>query len=622
MLQIIHERIKGWIAGIIIAVISASFVLWGIQYYLQAGQNGSNPVATVNGEKISQNELQATTQQLQRQYTAETRLAPTDTQNQQMQQYALQQLILNSVLLQSAKSAGFRVSTNQINQLILNLPQFQVNGQFSPQQYQQLLYANGLTSQQFLYQTSNAILLEQVQSGIENSAFVLSDEIKTAYNLLYQQRSFKYVVVPSSNFFHSINITPAQIQQYYQKNTAQFRIPAKVSIEYIVLSPQEISKTITVTPAQIKQYYENNINNYRVPRRWKIERIFLPVSTTATPQQINMAQEKAQAVEQQLKKGMSFATLMKKEEGMTQWVNEVDITSQFASYLSTMKPGQVSSPVKTNEGINIVRLIAFEPAKIKPLSTVEDEVKKRFIQQKANTVFSQQTNQLSEMTYTNPTTLEPAAKALKLNIQATNLFSQQGEKTGMASNSNVVATAFSEDVLQNGNNSNPITLKDGSVLVLRVKQHVPSRIPSLNEVIAPIKVNMTQQLAQIQSAIMAEKIQSAVDHDKNVDNLLSKNQLKWKMAIRVLRSDKHISPNILSAGFQLNLQKDHTTTTVVLPNGNSAVVQLQAIQWPNFNTLSSAAQKELMQKMADYFGQLDYQFYIQSTKKNATIKIK
>ncbi len=66
MLQNIHERVKGWIAGLILAVVSLSFVLWGVQYYLQSEGGKNKTVAKVNGEKISENELNVVFQRLQK----------------------------------------------------------------------------------------------------------------------------------------------------------------------------------------------------------------------------------------------------------------------------------------------------------------------------------------------------------------------------------------------------------------------------------------------------------------------------------------------------------------------------------------------------------------------------
>lgn len=621
MLQTIHEHIKGWIAGIIIALISASFVFWGIQYYLQSETNGSATLAKVNGKKITEKQLQQAARQLERQYTERTGSPPTETQSKALRQYALQQLIMNNALLQSAREAGFRISADQVNQFITSLPQLQVAGQFSQQRYQQLLYSNDLTSAQFFQQTSHALLLNQIQNGIEDSAFVLPNEVKRNYELLYQKRSFGYFIIPSSQLEKSVKITPKEIKNYYQKNKDKFKIPERVSIAYIVLSPKVIRSTMTVSAAEVKQYYQDNISNYRVPRRWKIERIFLPIPKKATTEQIKNVTDKMQALEKQLKKGVSFSRLMKQEDGVTQWVNEIKIPSKFAQYLSTMKPGDISPPFRTAQGMSLVRLLTARPATTRPFAEVKEKVKNRLIQKKVNRVMSKQSEQLSDITYTNPTTLQPAAKALKLKIQTTGLFSRDSKKTGILSNPNIVATAFSANVLQDGNNSNPITLKNGSLMVLRVKKHEPSQIPPLKNIVTQIKQRMTQRLAQAQAAILAEKIQTALNQGKSVKEISSQYHLVWKTKINVNRLDKKVSSAILTAAFNLDLKKGHAVTTAVLPNSDSAVVKLNAIKIVNYNKVSSKQRRALAQKIKQSLGQLDYQLYIKSIKKNADIKI-
>ena len=98
MLQKLHEGIKGWVAGAIIAIISLVFVLWGVEYYLQPGNAGGNTIAKVDGRKITEKELNLTFQQLQRQYTVQKGGLLTSQQNAELKQLALQQLISTNVL--------------------------------------------------------------------------------------------------------------------------------------------------------------------------------------------------------------------------------------------------------------------------------------------------------------------------------------------------------------------------------------------------------------------------------------------------------------------------------------------------------------------------------------------
>lgn len=621
MLQRLHERIKGWIAGTIIGVISLSFVLWGVQYYLQSARAGGGTVAKVDGKKITENELNSAYQRIQRQFTTHNGAPPTPTQNKQLKQFALQNLILNNVLLLAAENAGFRISQNQVNQFIMSIPNFAQNGIFSTQRYQQFLYSNSLTPNQFAQRASNLLLVNQVKMGMQSSAFVLPQEAKTGYGLLYQQRNFGYFVIASARFANSVKVTPQAIAKYYQQHQDTFKTPEKVSIAYIRLSPQAISKTTQVSKAEIKQYYQDNLDNYRTPQRWKIQRIFLSTPVGSTPQQIAIAQRKAQQLAARLKKGVNFPTLMKEQNGITQTLSQAEVSAQMSQVLSVLKAGHVSQPFKTSKGVNIVRLVAIVPAKTRSFSAVQAQVKKMLVQQKTNAILNKQNDQLANITYTNPTTLAPAATALNVQVQTSELFARQGAKSGIAANPNVIAAAFSDDVLQDGNNSNPIELKDGSIVVLRVKQHVPSRVPPLKEVSAHIKQRMTQQLMQAQAAIVAGKVQTALNQNKSIASVAREYHLTWHAKTAVTRHNKNIPSAIISAAFAATLQKGQAAATAVLKNGDSAAIKVLAIKNANFEHASAQQQQQLVNDMAKYLGQLEYQIYIKSAHKHAKIKM-
>ena len=194
MLQKISDRIQGWVAGIIIAVVAAVFALWGVEYYINRGDtNGSKPVAIVDGKHIYEKRLNALTRQLQQRIQAAQSNKPfTPQQQNQIKSLALQQLVSKTALLRAAEKQGFSASQQQVQQIVLQAPEFQVKGFFSTQRFQQFLLVTQMTELQFLAEIRGNFIMNQVAVGLEDSAFVLPNELKRAYQLIYQKRSFGY----------------------------------------------------------------------------------------------------------------------------------------------------------------------------------------------------------------------------------------------------------------------------------------------------------------------------------------------------------------------------------------------------------------------------------------------
>src|SRR3989339_1185323 len=190
MLQRIHENIKGWFAFLIFGLITVSFLIWGIMYYIEAMQKSSSMLAKVNGIKISDDQFNQAYQNAQKNVIQQQGGVLSDAQQAQLKQVVLNQLITRAVLSTEAKKLGFYVSRAEVNALVTQMPVFQVNGNFSPERFEQVLYSNGLTPEKFTEDLRYGLLINQVQFGLAKSNFLLPNELNKTYVLLNQQRDF------------------------------------------------------------------------------------------------------------------------------------------------------------------------------------------------------------------------------------------------------------------------------------------------------------------------------------------------------------------------------------------------------------------------------------------------
>ena len=94
---------------------------------------------------------------------------------------------------------------------------------------------------------------------------------------------------------------------------------------------------------------------------------------------------------------------------------------------------------------------------------------------------------LANVTYENPESLEAGARELGLPIRESGPVTRVGRSDDpVASQPAVVAAAFSSDVLDEGNNSEPIEFESGRVVVVRAFDHEPSRELNLEEARADV----------------------------------------------------------------------------------------------------------------------------------------
>jgi peptidyl-prolyl cis-trans isomerase D len=119
MLQTIRENSQGLVAKVIIGFIIAIMALFGVESIM----NGfiTNPtVAEVNGEEITEPELQTSVQNLIASVGGNLESLDEDL----IRQVALNQIIEDRLLRQSSKDAGLIISSDAIDLQIISNPQF------------------------------------------------------------------------------------------------------------------------------------------------------------------------------------------------------------------------------------------------------------------------------------------------------------------------------------------------------------------------------------------------------------------------------------------------------------------------------------------------------------------
>src|SRR3546814_19083254 len=103
---------------------------------------------------------------------------------------ALGSLIDRMLLLQSAKNANFAFSSEALDQLILQTPEFQVDGAFSAARFDQVIQQMGYSRLQFRQLLEQEMLIGQLRAGISGTGFVTDHQFHNFAPLQIQPRAF------------------------------------------------------------------------------------------------------------------------------------------------------------------------------------------------------------------------------------------------------------------------------------------------------------------------------------------------------------------------------------------------------------------------------------------------
>ncbi|KTD73028.1 SurA N-terminal domain-containing protein [Legionella tucsonensis] len=621
MLQKLNERIQGVVAWLVVILIGITFTLFGVDYYLQSHQT-TNSKVLVNGTPLT---IQSFENNYRRARSMQDIEQMTAADEKKLQNQVLDQMITNEVLVQAALNNGFDVSLNQADAAILSIPQFQEDGHFSAQKYQQALSAALFTQSSFQNEVKQGMLLNQQRFVFMGSSFALPDEIDRFVSLYMQSRDYDYLTIPVTHFEKDIHVSPKEIANYYKMHKKEFMAPEKVSLDYVTLSMHDIKNKIKISDDDVKRYYEDNQNSYLIPASWQVAHILFAVPENASQSDLEKIQQKANDAYQTLQKNpeqfehlvsqMSDDKLSVIDKGVLPWITAGQNNyNQILSHLT--KPGQISPPEKTKHGYEIFKLIAYKPVSVKPFPEVASSIKEQLIAEAAQTKYTQAMEQLSDLSYQSPDSLQPVAEALNLKIEKTQPFSRLGGTDNITKNTQVINAAFSHDVLDLNNNSEPIQIDNDSLVVVRVNQHWDEMEQSLEAVHDQINKILIKKIAEAKAKEIGKNLLNPVE-DKQQQELIDNNHLSWKLVARSTRDNDKVDTNINDMAF--NLLRPESRDGLVMPNGDYVVVRLKQIYDGKLSTLDREQQDSLIQQIEASYGMMDYDLYVKSLINRAQI---
>lgn len=577
MLQTIRDRAQGVFAWVMLIAVGIPFALWGIQNYIDTGTE--SPAAVVGDREIMDKEVTRAYEQ-----SLSSFIGIADFDEKKMKHEALERIIKEEVIAQTAEKKALTADDDQVRGLIQTLPYFQTEGKFDKEKYKIMLSAQGMSANQFAAQIRKALVMEQLQHSLLDTAFVTKDQVDTLLRLKNQERDVEYATV--SLKASSRVISDTEIDSYYQAHRADFRNEEKVSIDYLSVSLDDIAKTVQVTDEDLKKLYDEQKANFGSPERRKLSHILITLDDK-TDLADKAALAKITNIKQQLAKGEDFAKLASessadsvsaKKGGELGYLDKDAQEESFSKAAMSLKPGEVSGPVKTSFGYHLIKLTELLPATTKSFDEVKSQLLKTAQQNSAESRFYDIGQKLTEQTYEHPDSLEPAANQLGLKIQSTGVFTRDAGEA-IAMDESVRKAAFTEEVLQ-GRNSDPIELSDNKALVLRVKDHQPASDKPLEEVKASIIARIRDQDARAAVAKTAQALLAEVRAGKPLAESAKNMNLPVAKVGAVRRENDKLPNELVVALFKAfrPAADKPSFADVTLENGDQLVLAVTAIK--------------------------------------------
>jgi len=368
----------------LLAVIAA-FVIGFV--YVDMGLGGAGRVqhedrayaARVNGETIPYRDYDRALYYTQKNYEQMYRqpLSAEMIQAMGLPQQVLDSLVDQRLLLQEARRLHLSATPEEVRKKILEIPTLSPDGKFVGDELytRYVTGALGYTSTaEFEDELARDITLQKINSALQNSIVISPKAAEEEYRRVSENAKIKYVVVPTAREMAKVQVTPAEVDQYYRANQAKYAHGEQRALKYLLADSARMRSQIVPTEAELRKRYETTKEDYKRPESAHILHILIKVDPTAPPEQDAAAKAKAKAdsIVKELRAGADFAKLAKEnsedpsskdkggdmgfvDRGMT--VESFD-TAAFSVPLNT-----ISDPIRSKEfGYHIIKVLERRPA--------------------------------------------------------------------------------------------------------------------------------------------------------------------------------------------------------------------------------------------------------------------
>ena len=633
MLQAIRDKAQGWIAWAIVILISIPFALWGIQEYLGVG--GEVEVAKVEGEAITERMLdqrvrdfrEAMRNQLGDAYRPEL-FEDTATRRQ-----VLDAMIEERVMLAKAQDWNLQTSDAQARGFIGSIPGFQRDGRFDAQIYDAAIRNRGLSAAGFEQMVRQDMMLDQLRAGVRESAFVTERELGERIRLRDEKRAISYLRIPATQSRDKVDVTDAAVRAFYDDNLALYATPERIRLSYLAIDSATLGALVEVNDEALRGYFDGHKSEFVGREERAMRHILVATPPGADEAALAEAMAKISALRDQLVAGADFAELATANSddpgsasngGDLGWVERGIMVPEFEEAAFALERDAISEPVKTDFGYHLIQVTDVRGGTDATFADVRDQVEAAYRKFEAENLYFEYAERLAEAAYENAASLTPAAEALGLEVQTTGWITRDGVLPAPLDSPKVMNTAFSDDVLAEGNNSELIEAGPQRAVVVRIAEHEPAGTKSFEANRGEIEQDFVQyeasRLAEARGKELLEKLRAG---SASLRQLSTDNGWELEQAEAVGRNDFGIDGAVREQVFSMapSTEGGGTFAGIVDAAGDYLLVEVSAVTGGVLADLEETRQRSVGAQVARQLGNEQLRYFTESLKEEAKIEL-
>ncbi len=583
MLQTIHDKLKGWLAIVVLGAIGLVFIFWGINWTMTA----PTYAAKVNGVEIPAAEVKQSYMQQLSQVQRQGNGAIDDLQRDLVKRQVLDEYVRREALLTRTNDLGYRVSDADVLASMAQVPAFQVDGKFNRDHALAIIKANGRSVGEVEEMFRRDAKLHQLDNALDASSFVTNTELKDLRALTFQQRELAWLTLSAEKYAAGVTPDDAAVKAYYDAHKAQYMSPETVNLHYVEIGLPQLEAKVKVDDAQLKSFYDEQLA--KTPERFKQEeqrRVSHILLSVADPKEDAAVKTKAEGLLKRAQAGEDFAKLAKEfsqDPGSAAQGGDLGLSerkvyvSEFADAAWKMKEGEIAGPVKTQFGYHILKLNGIQPASTKTFEQAKSELVAEYKHGEAERLYNKVADDLQDAALQNAD-IETVARKAGLDVKDIPEYSRTAGGGDLGNVTAVSEAAFSQDVLD-GRLSPIVEIEKGRGVILHATDHKLPQLKPLEAVRSEVLAALRRQRGGELAGAAAAEAKKRLDAGESWAVVAKSLNVPVQGPKFVSRSDQEVPLEVRTAAFGAPKPAAKPSYgEIQLPGGDAALYAFSALR--------------------------------------------
>jgi len=594
MLDVLRRGANSWLSKLVLGLIIASFVAFGITTRLTGGA-GVDDALSVGSTRVSAIDLD---QQYRRALDNFSAQAGHPLTREEAMRYGLPNQILTEIasrttLSEEASQLGIAVSDNAVRQVIVDDPTLKgPSGQFDRDLLRRLLYQGRLSEDAYVADRRAGAIRQQIVDALNGGVRAPTAMLEVLNRYAQEERTVRYAVVNPPAAADIADPAADVLSAYFETRKATFRTPETRVLQLITLDPAKISKPDDITDDEAQAAYAATPDAYRTPEKRRIQQI--PFDS----------KEAADAAAKRLADGLSVDALITElklkpediDQGLLDKAGFVDPLIADAAF-KLAKVGDVSGVVTGKLRSVIIRVTEIVPEVVKPFDDAKAGIKASLAAGKADGAVRALMKSI-ESARDERASFADVASRFKLDVVTTAGIDRTGKTAdgqplaGVDDPEKLAKAAFESDI---GNQNDPLSLANGGYIFYDVVSVQPPRDRPLDEVRTQLVADWKSAEAKKQVSDKAKDLVGQLQAGEALDAVAQSAGLTIKTTQPFKRSDTPdgLTPAAVTAAFSGG---EGTVASAPAPDEGRFILQVQDISEPAF-----FAEAESLKQPAEQF---------------------